>query len=81
VHRLDAARLFRLALEKRSARAGIHGVAEAGIAFRYISEVIGRRLNIPVVGKSPEEAADHFLGIELRDFDLIHPIGANLRRA
>ena len=60
VHRLDAAHLFRLALEKGSAGARYHGVDEEGIALRDIAEVIGRRLNIPVVAKSPEEAADHF---------------------
>ena len=60
VHRLDAAHLFRLALEKGSAGARYHGVAEEGIAFRDIAEVIGRRLNIPVIGKSPGEAAAHF---------------------
>jgi nucleoside-diphosphate-sugar epimerase len=61
VHRLDAAQLFRLAVETVSpAETRFHGVAEEGIAFRDIAEVIGRRLNIPVVAKSPEEAADHF---------------------
>jgi nucleoside-diphosphate-sugar epimerase len=60
VHRLDAAHLFRLALEKATAGTRFHGVAEEGIAFRDIAEVIGRRLNIPVVAKSPEEAPGHF---------------------
>ncbi|HET6159884.1 MAG TPA: SDR family oxidoreductase [Dongiaceae bacterium] len=64
VHRLDAAQLYRLVLEKGSAGiAGLaryHGVAEEGIPFRDIADVIGRRLNLPVVGKTPEEAAEHF---------------------
>jgi nucleoside-diphosphate-sugar epimerase len=59
-HRLDAARLFRLALEKCAARANYHGVAEEGVPFRQIAEVIGRRLRVPVVSKSSEEANKHF---------------------
>jgi nucleoside-diphosphate-sugar epimerase len=61
VHRLDAAHLFRLALEKApAAETRFHGVAEEGVAFREIAEVIGRHLKVPVVSKSPEEAAQHF---------------------
>jgi nucleoside-diphosphate-sugar epimerase len=60
VHRLDAAHLYRLALEKGSSVARYHAVADEGIAFRDIANVIGRGLNIPVVTKSPEEAANHF---------------------
>jgi nucleoside-diphosphate-sugar epimerase len=60
VHRLDAAHLYRLALEKNSIGARYHGVADEGVPLRDISAVIGRRLNMPVVAKSPEEAAEHF---------------------
>ncbi|HWO28579.1 MAG TPA: SDR family oxidoreductase [Candidatus Acidoferrum sp.] len=60
VHRLDAAHLYRLALEKGSAAARYHSVADEGLPTREIAEVIGRHLNVPVVSKSREEAADHF---------------------
>ena len=59
VHRLDAARLYRLALERGSAPR-YHGVAEEGVKFRDIAAIIGRRLGLPVAGKTPEEAAAHF---------------------
>ena len=60
VHRLDAAHLYRLVLEKSSVGARYHGVADRGVPTREIAEVIGRHLNVPVVSKSREEAADHF---------------------
>jgi hypothetical protein len=60
VHRLDTGSLYRLALEKAQAGARYHGVAEEGIPFREIAGVIGKRLGLPVVSKSPEEAAEHF---------------------
>jgi nucleoside-diphosphate-sugar epimerase len=60
VHRLDAATLYRLALERGSGGSAYHAVDDEGIAFRNIAEVIGKRLNVPVVAQSPEEAADHF---------------------
>lgn len=60
VHRLDAAQLFRLALEQGVAGARYHGVADEGLPMRDIAAVIGRHLGLPVVAKSAEEAADHF---------------------
>jgi nucleoside-diphosphate-sugar epimerase len=60
VHRRDAARLFRLALEKGIAVARYHGVADEGIPFRSIAEIIGRQLEIPVASISPEEAGKAF---------------------
>jgi nucleoside-diphosphate-sugar epimerase len=60
VHRLDTARLYTLVLKKGTAGARYHAVAEEGVPLRDIAQVIGRRLNVPVVAKSPEEAADHF---------------------
>ena len=60
VHRRDAARLFRLALEKGAAGARYHGVAEDGIPFRSIADVIGRKLSIPVESVSAKDAARSF---------------------
>lgn len=60
VHRLDVARLYRLALEKAPAGTRIHGVAEEGVPTREIAEVIGRRLNLPVVSVPAENAGEHF---------------------
>ena len=65
VHRLDAAHLYRLVLEKGSAGATYHGVADEGVPTREIAEAIGRGLNVPVVSKSHEAAADHFGWIAL----------------
>jgi nucleoside-diphosphate-sugar epimerase len=60
VHTLDAAHLYRLALEKAPAGTRLHGVADEGVPFRDIAGVIGRHLDLPVVSISPEDAPDHF---------------------
>ena len=60
VHRLDAAHLFRLAVEKAPAGSVLHAVADEGVPVRAIAEVIGRHLGLPVAAIAPEDAAGHF---------------------
>jgi nucleoside-diphosphate-sugar epimerase len=60
VHRLDSARLFRLAVEQAPAGSTLHAAAEEGVPIRAVAETIGRGLDVPVVSVSPEDAAEHF---------------------
>jgi nucleoside-diphosphate-sugar epimerase len=60
VHRLDSARLFRLALEQAPAGSTLHAAAEEGVPVREIADVIGRHLDLPVVSIAPDDAAEHF---------------------
>ena len=60
VHRLDSARLFRLALEHAPAGSTLHAVADEGVPILDIAAVIGRHLDIPVDSIAPEQAGEHF---------------------
>jgi nucleoside-diphosphate-sugar epimerase len=63
VHRLDAAHLVCLALDGAPAGSTLHAIGDEGVPIRAIAEVIGRRLDMPVVAISPEDAAGHFAWI------------------
>jgi nucleoside-diphosphate-sugar epimerase len=60
VHRLDAARLFRLAIEDAPAGSTLHAVADEGVPIRQVAETIGRHLKLSVDAISPEDAGRHF---------------------
>ena len=60
VHVLDAARVYRLALEKAKAGSRYNAVAEEGVTVREIAEALGRGLNVPVVSLTPAQAQAHF---------------------
>jgi nucleoside-diphosphate-sugar epimerase len=60
VHRSDAARLARLAVESAPAGSVLHAVADEGVAFRDIAEAIGRGLGVPTGSIEPANAQEHF---------------------
>jgi len=80
VHRLDAAHLFRLALEKAPAGSRLHGVADEGVPIRAIAEVIGRHLDVPVVSVPTDETSEHF-GFLAGFLAADNPVSSALTRA
>ncbi len=60
VHRSDAARLARLAVEAAPAGSVLHAVGDEGVAFREIAEVMGRHLDVPSASVDPADAGAHF---------------------
>lgn len=79
VHRLDAARLYRLALEQAPAGARLHAVADEGVRFRDIAEAIGRLLDVPVKSIPLREAEGHFAWLA-RFASLDNPVSSALTR-
>jgi nucleoside-diphosphate-sugar epimerase len=60
VHRSDAARLARLAVEAAPAGCVVHAVGEEGVPFRAIAEAIGHGLGVPTASVAPTDALEHF---------------------
>lgn len=59
-HRLDAAKVYRLALEKGAPSGPYHAIAEEGVPMKAIAEAIGRNLGLPTRSLTPQEAAGVF---------------------
>lgn len=79
VHRLDAARVYVLALEKAEPGTRLHGVAEEGIPFRAIAEAVGAAAGVPVRSLPADEAADHF-GFLAHFAGIDNPVSSALTR-
>jgi nucleoside-diphosphate-sugar epimerase len=75
VHTLDAARLYRLALESAPAGTRLHAVADEGIEFRRIAEAIGEKLDLPARSVEPDEAAG-YIGYLARFAMMDNPVSA-----
>lgn len=79
VHRMDAARLFRLALEKAPAGSALHAVGDEAVTAREIAEAIGKKLGLPVSSIAPEHVDAHF-GWVGRFFAIDQPASSALTR-
>ncbi|MGH9169865.1 MAG: SDR family oxidoreductase [Acidimicrobiales bacterium] len=79
VHRSDAARLARLAVEAAPAGSVLHAVADQGVRFREIAEALGRHLNVPTTSVAPEDAVEHF-GMLGRFAGLDSPVSSTITR-
>ena len=79
VHRSDAARLARLAVESAPGGSVLHAVAEEGVPFREIAEAMGRHLDLPVTSVAPQDAPEHF-GFLARFVALDSPVTATITR-
>ncbi|MGW3107613.1 SDR family oxidoreductase [Streptomyces sp. NPDC001100] len=80
VHRRDAATLYRLALESAPAGARLHAVAEEGVPFREVARAIGRRLRVPAVSLTSDEASRHFAGFLASFVSIDNPASSALTR-
>jgi nucleoside-diphosphate-sugar epimerase len=65
VHTLDAARLYRLALESAAAGSRLHAVADSGIPFREIAAAIAGRPKVQTASIAADDVAEHFSHLAL----------------
>ena len=80
VHTLDAARLYRLAVESAPAGSRLHAVDDEGVPFTEIAAAIGRGLDVPVRSISPDEATAYF-GFLARLVQLDNPSTSTITRS